>query len=184
MSVPSPIDPAQHVGLALAVARRYELERRLPPGEVVGDAWLGLLAAVRRFKPDAGAKFTTYAPQVIRGYIMDQHRARERTRRMKDGVYVRSDRPRALLDIHRDRRPTPAEQLARAEEVARGVRLVESRTDGNKYTREARPEMVQMLARGMNQQHVATALGMSPSAVCQNVTKFRKGFNQRAGQAA
>ncbi len=178
------IDPAEHVGLATDVATRYEMERRLPRGEALGDAWMGLLAACRRFKPEMGVKFTTYAPHVIRGYIIDQHRQRERTRRMKDGVVAARPRPCTLLDVHQDRRPTPVEAVAHADEVARRVRLVESRTDGNQRTRQTRPEIVQMLARGVSQKHIGAVLGMSPTAVSQNVTKFRKGFNQWTGHAA
>jgi len=55
---------------AVAVALQYR-RYGIPIGELVSEGNLGLMMAVRKFDPDRGTRFVTYAGYWIRAYVLD-----------------------------------------------------------------------------------------------------------------
>lgn len=67
----------QHMDLARARARYWAHRTGAPYEEVEADAYLGLVKAERRYEPDRGRTFRTYAWLWIGSEIMHAHRQRE-----------------------------------------------------------------------------------------------------------
>jgi RNA polymerase sigma-B factor len=78
-----------HLSLATALARRY-YSRGLDIDDLQQLAFLGLVRAVKRWDPDVGAEFVSYAYPVILGEIKRYFRDHLSAIRM----------PRALQDLH------------------------------------------------------------------------------------
>lgn len=104
---------SRSLGLARALAHRYR-ERGEPLDDLIQVAYTGLVLAVRRFKPDQGARFSTFATPTILGelrrYFRDQTWAIRPPRRLQE------DLPRirqAVADLEQENghRPT-TEQIA------------------------------------------------------------------------
>ncbi len=72
----SPIDPADYLPFVRKVASR--MARQLPShvslDDLVGAGTLGLLDAMRRYAPDRGTRFETFAEFRIKGAILDELR--------------------------------------------------------------------------------------------------------------
>lgn len=72
----------------------WRLPRHLSREDLLSSGVVGLLDAIKRFRPDQGAQFQTYAIPRIRGAILDELRAhdtmsrsaREKIRRVKQAV--------------------------------------------------------------------------------------------------
>lgn len=58
-----------HLHAVVAMAHRYR-GYRIPISDLVGEGSLGLLEAVKRFEPERGLRFLTYARHWIRAYIL------------------------------------------------------------------------------------------------------------------
>lgn len=57
-----------HMRLAISVAERYS-RQGVPVEDLVGEASVGLVEAARRYDPDKGTRFGTYASWWVRAYV-------------------------------------------------------------------------------------------------------------------
>jgi RNA polymerase primary sigma factor len=115
--------------LVLAVARRYR-NRGLPLPDLIAEGNLGLLRAVRKFRPDKGTRFSTYAIWWIRQAVVralaNQARVIRlpvhvqlllgRYRKERERLTQELGRPPSLDEVARSLE-IPAEQLAGLEEI-------------------------------------------------------------------
>ena len=62
-------DVKDHLGLAKQLAWKYASSSGIPFNEMLGEAYLGLLLAKSKYKPNENAKFATYAHNTIRNQI-------------------------------------------------------------------------------------------------------------------
>lgn len=80
---------SRSLGLARALANRYR-ERGEPLDDLMQVAYTGLILAVRRFQPDNGARFSTFATPTILGelrrYFRDQTWAIRPPRRLQEDL--------------------------------------------------------------------------------------------------
>jgi len=115
--------------LVFAVARRYR-NRGLPQPDLIAEGNLGLLRAVRKFRPDNGTRFSTYASWWIRHAVVRAlaHQARVirlpvhvelllgRYRKERERLTQELGRPPSLDEVARSLE-IPPEQLAGLEEI-------------------------------------------------------------------
>jgi len=115
--------------LVFAVARRYR-NRGLPLPDLIAEGNLGLLRAVRKFRPDKGTRFSTYATWWIRHAVVRAlaNQARvlrlpvhvelllERYRKERERLTQELGRPPSLDEVARSLE-IPPEQLAGLEEI-------------------------------------------------------------------
>lgn len=57
-----------HMRLAISVAERYS-RQGVPVEDLIGEASVGLVEAARRYDPDKGTRFGTYASWWVRAYV-------------------------------------------------------------------------------------------------------------------
>ncbi|GLC25079.1 sigma-70 family RNA polymerase sigma factor [Roseisolibacter agri] len=74
LDAPSSIDPADHLGLLYREAGRLAARIRRPRAELLGDGYLGLVAAAAAFDASRGLRFSTFAAPRIRGAMLDGRR--------------------------------------------------------------------------------------------------------------
>jgi len=68
-----------YLKLARSIAKKYTKPKENPmDSDAYSDALLGLVYALRRFKPELGYKFTTLAHRCMRNTIFDEHKKRKR----------------------------------------------------------------------------------------------------------
>ena len=100
-----------HLGLATALARRYH-NRGLDMDDLQQLAFLGLVKAVKRWDPEVGAEFVSYAYAVILGemkrYFRD-HLSAIRMPRALQGLHAEAAVLRELLEQRLGREATEAE---------------------------------------------------------------------------
>jgi len=115
--------------LVFAIARRYR-NRGLPLPDLIAEGNLGLLRAVRKFRPDKGTRFSTYATWWIRHAVVRAlaNQARvlrlpvhvelllERYRKERERLTQELGRPPSLDEVARSLEISP-EQLAGLEEI-------------------------------------------------------------------
>jgi len=115
--------------LVFAIARRYR-NRGLPLPDLIAEGNLGLLRAVRKFRPDKGTRFSTYASWWIRHAVVRAlaNQARvlrlpvhvelllERYRKERERLTQELGRPPSLDEVARSLE-IPPEQLAGLEEI-------------------------------------------------------------------
>jgi RNA polymerase sigma factor (sigma-70 family) len=115
--------------LVFAVARGYR-NRGLPQPDLIAEGNLGLLRAVRKFRPDNGTRFSTYATWWIRHAVVralaNQARVIRlpvhvelllgRYRKERERLTQELGRPPSLEEVARSLEISP-EQLARLEEI-------------------------------------------------------------------
>lgn len=67
-----------HLGLVVMIARRYALANTMPLDDLVAEGNFGLFEAIKRFDPEYGYRFSTYAKwwirQCVENAIMSQSR--------------------------------------------------------------------------------------------------------------
>ncbi len=117
--------------LVFAIARRYR-NRGLPLPDLIAEGNLGLLRAVRKFRPDKGTRLSTYATWWIRQAVVRAlaNQARiirlpvhvelllGRYRKERERLTRELGRPPSLDEVARALE-IPAEQLAELEEIRR-----------------------------------------------------------------
>jgi len=115
--------------LVFAIARRYR-NRGLPLPDLIAEGSLGLLRAVRKFRPDKGTRFSTYATWWIRQAVVRAlaNQARvirlpvhvelllARYRKERERLTRKLGRPPSLEEVARSLE-IPTEQLAELEEI-------------------------------------------------------------------
>ena len=108
----------QHLRLVIHIARDFR--KRLPPSidfdDLVGAGNLGLVEAARRFHPNTGASFATFARHRIRGAIADFLRKLDPVSRYLRGQQKTAERTITALTAAKQRPPTERE-------IARRLRL-------------------------------------------------------------
>jgi RNA polymerase sigma factor (sigma-70 family) len=117
--------------LVFNIAKRYR-NRGLPLPDLIEEGNLGLLTAVRKFRPDRGARFSTYAVWWIRQAVVRALANQARTLRLPQHVHLllgrylkeqerlvkQLGRPPSLEEVARSLEISP-EQLAELEEIRR-----------------------------------------------------------------
>ncbi len=104
--------------LVFAVARRYR-NRGLPLPDLIAEGNLGLLRAVRKFRPDKGTRFSTYATWWIRHAVVRALANQARVIRLPVHVEL-------LLGRYRKERERLTQELGRPpslDEVARSLEI-------------------------------------------------------------
>ena len=115
--------------LVFAVVRRYR-NRGLPLPDLIAEGNVGLLRAVKRFRPDKGVRFSTYATWWIRQAVVRAlanqariirlpvhvERLLGRYRKERERLTQELARPPSLDEVARSLE-IPAEQLAELEEI-------------------------------------------------------------------
>lgn len=64
------IRPEDHIGLACMVAGKFTTLHPIEDSEQFGDAMIGLMKAVEKFRPELGFKFSTFAFHVIKREVI------------------------------------------------------------------------------------------------------------------
>lgn len=74
------LDAADHLGLVRQIALKFvfHYSGELEETDAYQDGLLGLVKAVRTFRPELGYAFSTWASRLIRNAIIDEHRKRDR----------------------------------------------------------------------------------------------------------
>ncbi|MGY2082622.1 sigma-70 family RNA polymerase sigma factor [Blastococcus sp. SYSU DS0539] len=112
----------QHLPLAAfavnAVASRISLPGHVSREDLVSCAHVALVEVARRFDPDAGASFATYALARLQGAVLDELRSGDWASRSVRAAARRTDAAADALAISLGRPPT-REELARSLGVAR-----------------------------------------------------------------
>ncbi len=104
--------------LVFAIARRYR-NRGLPLSDLIAEGTLGLLRAVRKFRPDKGTRLSTYATWWIRQAVVRALANQARTIRLPVHVELlleryRKERERLTRELGR---PPSLDEVARALEI-------------------------------------------------------------------
>ena len=104
--------------LVFAIARRYR-NRGLPLPDLIAEGSLGLLRAVRKFRPDKGTRFSTYATWWIRQAVVRALANQARIIRLPAHVELllgryRKERERLTRELGR---PPSLDEVARALEI-------------------------------------------------------------------
>ena len=109
--------------LVISIAKRYRC-RGLSFDDLVQEGILGLMAAIARFDPDKGYRFSTYATHWIRqsiGRAVDNHGRVIRLPSHVADTLRKLERARLLLFRQLGRQPTLAELAAETEVPARKI---------------------------------------------------------------
>src|SRR3989304_7274517 len=111
--------------LVVAIARRYR-NRGLPLPDLIAEGSLGLLRAGRKFRPDKGTRFSTYATWWIRQAVVRALANQARVLRLPVHVEL-------LLERYRKERERLTQELGRPpslDEVARALEITPAHLAG------------------------------------------------------
>ncbi len=91
-------DPViSHIGLAVKIAKRFfNRSRRRSHLDILQQAMFGLFMASKRFNPERGTKFSTFATPYIRGYILQLWRTK-RDKRNDTAISLNFSREQPLV---------------------------------------------------------------------------------------
>lgn len=129
--------------------------------DLAQEASLGLLAAVRSYRPDGGAAFTTYATTCIRNRLTSVAR--------RHGARIRSEQPfEEDSDLPADTHSDPARRMLEQEDLSRLHEQLRQRLTDLEYR--------VLLARLSDQSYeeIAARLGVSKKAVDNAVQRLRR----------
>lgn len=129
--------------------------------DLAQEASLGLLAAVRSYRPDGGAAFTTYATTCIRNRLTSVAR--------RHGARIRSEQPfEEDSDLPADTHSDPAHRMLEQEDLSRLHEQLRQRLTDLEYR--------VLLARLSDQSYeeIAARLGVSKKAVDNAVQRLRR----------
>jgi RNA polymerase sporulation-specific sigma factor len=169
MNEVNPEDLERHMGLVVHVAgkhRHYLRDSKLDFEDLLSWGTLGLHHALRRFDPERGTKFSTYAGTCIHGYILNGRKSLHREfwnmldkgRPVKE-VSLDSDREEAhFLPI--DKVNESEDQIIRRLDEQRRLELL---WDHIPLIQRERVEMV--LYSGLEQFEVADLLGLHRTTI-------------------
>jgi RNA polymerase sigma factor (sigma-70 family) len=79
------IRPEDHIGLACMIAAKFTTLHPIEDSEQFGDAMVGLMKAVEKFRPELGFQFSTFAYHVIKRQVIAGWK-----RRRKDATRISS----------------------------------------------------------------------------------------------
>ncbi len=125
------------------------------------EASLGLLSAVRSYRPDAGASFTTYATTCMRNRLVSMAR--------RYGARIRAEQPfEEGSDLPADTDSDPAQRMLEQEDLSRLQHQLRQRLTDLEYR--------VLLARlsDLSYEQIATHLGVSKKAVDNAVQRLRR----------
>jgi RNA polymerase sigma factor (sigma-70 family) len=69
VAVAKSINPSNHAGLVQSMAQKLA-GRGVPVEDLFQEGFIGLMEAAKRFDPDKGNRFSSYAVPYIRGYML------------------------------------------------------------------------------------------------------------------
>lgn len=138
--------------------------------DYLGEAFIAATAAAKRFKPERGFKFATFAVLNVTKHISDKLlEERGYRRHMVKGVRGRLATPQGgagqIHDAIRAKSPSRAH-----EDAAEAIRRTRFRTRAWEYQR--------MKAAGMQQNHMAKALGLSLSMVANDMASMHRAMRE------
>jgi len=105
----------RHMGLAVLTAGKYKPEGVLTSGDYITLAMRGALEATGRFKPDAGAKFSTYAVLWMKAFIRREIMDMRRTIRIPGNVYFATPKIMKKMDAGKELTKREKEMMADTE---------------------------------------------------------------------
>lgn len=133
----------------------------LDPDDLEQEASVGLLAAVRSFRADGGASFTTYASTCIRNRLTSVVR--------RHGARIKAEQPLAQDDeLPAGADSDPAQQMQQREDISRLHEQLRQRLTDLEYR--------VLLARlsDCSYEQIAAQLGVSKKAVDNAVQRLRR----------
>ncbi len=136
--------------------------------DLIQEGMLGLLAAIREFRPDRGARFATYAQVCIRRRIISAVRAAAGGKHAPLNDYVSLEPSLLLADLEPSAPSNPEDVVIHQE----ALRALESAI-ASKLT----PLEGQVLSRflaGSSYAEIAEAVGRSPKSVDNAVQRIRR----------
>lgn len=140
-------------------------ERFAPDGadrdEIAQECRIGLLSAIRTYRPDGGAVFTTYACTCIRNRLISLSR-RNATRLAREEPLTEEN---GLPDPEAC---DPAGRLVEEEDASRLRRVLQERLTPLEY------EVLLARLNGCSYEETAARLGISPKAVDNAVQRLRR----------
>jgi RNA polymerase sigma factor (sigma-70 family) len=153
----------------------WTINHRLPyrpdgPDEMddcIGDGYLGLVHAARRFDPDRGVKFSVFAVLTIRGYVLtglrDRNGSADRPRLPVDKLPTSSDDDAPVGDLVPDTSVPFDERVSDRDLIDRALELLD------------RPQREAIVAAGERDgiTRLAARTGLSRSAIQHRVTAAR-----------
>lgn len=138
--------------------------------DYLGEAFIAATAAAKRFKPERGFKFATFAVLNVTKHISDKLLDERGYRRHMDkGVRGRLATPQGGAGQLHDgiRAKAPGNSKEDAAEVIKRTRF---RTRAWEYQR--------MRAAGLQQNHMATALGLSATMVGNDIASLNRAMRE------
>lgn len=166
------INPADHIGLACKIAKKFTRERPIEDSEAFGDAMIGLVLAANQFDPGLGFKFSTFAWRVIRQNIVHafMKRSNLRNKRATRVIFVDPEDLKAKRDSGEPLEPIDTEDLIATMRAKisslppQYAKVMLGRLDGKKLHEVAkeigvtkeRVRQIQLSATGMLRQMMAS----------------------------
>lgn len=173
MAVFVPVDAdrlaREHWRLALWLAHRH-CASGADLDEIQGDALLGLARAIRRFDPERGLAFSTFAQPVIVGAILDGKRARDPlTRRQRRRARAEGTREWEQAPISLDQPTADAPDILVGETVPDPRHFLSGLLVADLYARlpDRERAILALSDAGYTQSEIGRLLGLSGPRVCQ-----------------
>jgi len=157
----------------------------IPLEDLIQEASIGLMSAVRTYKPCKGVKFTTYMQRRIRGAVLDYLRRIDWQKRITlEGVLRRSDGPGYFCQFPSEAktkwgsRAHEAERHVPAPRSDEGWRRVDDKDELNclmaQFTRRSKLLVRLYLQEGMSYKESARVAGYSETSAFWEIKKIRK----------
>jgi RNA polymerase primary sigma factor len=120
----------RNLRFVISVAKKYQ-NRGLPLIDLIGEGNVGLLTAARKFDPDQGVKFISYAVWWVRQAVLKALAEQTRSVRIplnQNSALIRMGRAETILSQVLKRDPTDAELATLLEETPEDVRAARQLT--------------------------------------------------------
>ena len=188
---------AEHTGLVKSVALRLSYVYGEDPEDLIQIGYIGLIKAARRFEPERGLKFSTYAVPLIAGEIKSQLRdqgAIKVSRNLKsDAAAVRRAENQFMAETGRSPRISDLSKLTgfEPERVTQALQASDAMKNLEDFDKpditavlntlepKARQVMVLRYYKDMTQTQVAQMLGISQVQVCRIEKKTLKIMSEK-----
>jgi len=120
----------RNLRFVISVAKKYQ-NRGLPLTDLIGEGNVGLLTAARKFDPDQGVKFISYAVWWVRQAVLKALAEQTRSVRIplnQNSQLIRMSRTETYLSQELGREPTDDEIAMALEETVENVRTARRMT--------------------------------------------------------